>query len=529
MLAEIFSPSVFIALLVAFYVIAGATLVLTDYTLNDEGLLTYYWASWARQAFVPVFFFQRVRPVLAALYMPFSAGGVHVTLIAHVMTAALAIPMIAAVARALGHRSANLPALVMTLSPLYFYGGAAGLSNTDGVVGISLVLYLLCARRRPFLAGVIGGVMPWVRPELALFSAALAVHGLLDRRDRGLVVGLASFPVFYAITGAVYHHDPIWLFHFQPKLPADPSNPDMWTGQVIGPQYFLEPLLAVTPIAPVIVAIRWTRLQPIERTLILYFAVVALVLNVLPVFHVGNFGTAPRLSLALLPVLALLVGRAADLWWDNERPAFAILASMAFVTWWLATRQQSETATALLLVGNLLLIAAMGLRAGTAAVGFAVLTVAAGPLLPIRLDVARDATASYLGPMVDSLRAHRDLLSGPVLTNSQLLSAFAEHRLAGTDVRFVIPGEMTRDLVLLSNPGNGQREHIQRLSETDLYGRTVWGPITPDDVPVGALMALCADPRLPLLLPEQAWRGRLEIIEATPQFQIARVLPARSR
>ena len=112
-----------------------------------------------------------------------------------------------------------------------------------------------------------------------------------------------------------------------------------------------------------------------------------------------------------------------------------------------------------------------------------------------------------------------------MLTNSQLLSAFAERRLAGADVRFVIPTEMSSDLLLLSNPANGQRERIRRLSETDLYGRSVWGPITPDDVPLGALIALHVDARLPLLLPEEAWRGRLEIIEATPQFQIARVLP----
>jgi hypothetical protein len=521
------SASAFIPLLVAFYVIAGLTLVLTDYTLNDEGVLTYYWGAWARQAFIPVFFFQRVRPVLAALYLPVSAGGLHVTLMAHVATAALAIPMIAAVARALGQRSANLPALVMALSPLYFYGGAAGLSNTDGVVGISLVLYLLCVSHRPLLAGVIAGVLPWVRNELALFSAVLAVHGLLVRRDRALVVGLGSFPLVYAVTGAVYHHDPIWFFHFQPKTPADPTY-TLWAGQLIGLQYLLEPLLAVTPIVPVIMAIRLRRLQPIEWTLILYSATAALALNVLPVFHIGNFGTMPRLSMALLPVLALLVGRAAELWWDDERPALTTLALMMALTLWLATRQKSGNATAVLMLGNLMLITTMGLRAGPAAVGLAVAIVAAGPLLPIRLEVSRRETASYLDPMVDWLRAHRDLLSGPVLTNSQLLSAYAERRLAGTDVRFVIPVEMSRDLVLLSNPANGQRERIRRLSETDLYGRTVWGPITPDDVPFGALMALQVDARLPLLLPEEAWRGRLEIIEATPQFEIARVLPART-
>src|SRR5262249_45342129 len=157
----------------------------------------------------------------------------------------------------------------------------------------------------------------------------------------------------------------------------------MWSGQLIGPQYFLAPLFGVTPIVPVIMAIRWTRLQPIERTLVLYSATAALVLNILPVFHVGNFGTMPRLSMVVLPALALLVGRAAESWWDDGRPAPTAPALMMALAVWLATRQQNATATALLLVGNLMLIAAMGFRAHTAAMGLAVAIVAAGPLLPI--------------------------------------------------------------------------------------------------------------------------------------------------
>src|SRR5207248_3168175 len=124
---------------------------------------------------------------LCALYLPRSAAGVHWTLVAHVVVAALSLPMLAAIARALGYRLPNLPALAIALSPLYFYGGPAGLSNTDGAVGICLTLYLLCARRRPVVAGVEAGLLPWVRSELAIFSAVLALHGLLVRRDRALL------------------------------------------------------------------------------------------------------------------------------------------------------------------------------------------------------------------------------------------------------------------------------------------------------------------------------------------------------
>ncbi|MFI5365361.1 MAG: hypothetical protein ACHQ4J_07030 [Candidatus Binatia bacterium] len=514
-----------IPIFVAIYVAAGVMFVLTDYTLNDEGLLTYYWGSWARQAFVPVFFFQRIRPVMAALYLPASAGGVHVTLIAHVVVAALSLPMLAAVARALGHRLPNLPALAVALSPLYFYGGPAGFSNTDGVVGICLALYLLCARRRPLLAGVVSGLLPWVRSELTIFSAAFALHGFLVRRDRSLLVGIGIFPLLYTIAGAFYHHDPIWILHFLPKTPADPLY-TMWNGQLIGAQYFLEPLLAVSPIVPVIVALRLARLQPIERTLLLYSAVAAVALNVLPIFHIGNFGTSPRYSMALLPALAVLAGRAFEPWWSGERPTLVTLVAMALFAGWLATRQQDGTAVALLLIANLIFIAAVGLQLGTPTAALAVALMVAGPLLPIRLDVGRTITAQYLDPMVDWLRAHGDRISGPVLTNSQLLAPFVEGRLARVDVRFVVPIEMSREIALLTNPANGQRDRIRRLCETDLYGRTLFAPITPEDVPPNALLALRVEPRLSILLPEAVWGPRLQVLEETPQYRIARMRPA---
>jgi hypothetical protein len=234
----------------------------------------------------------------------------------------------------------------------------------------------------------------------------------------------------------------------------------------------------------------------------------------------------PRVSLVLLPGFALFVGRTAEWWWNDERPPVAALAAMAVLTLWLATRQQTRVAASILLIGNGLLVGATGLRAGTAAAALAVALLAAAPLLPIRLEVGRSVTAQYLDPMVDWLRAHRQLISGPVLTNSQLLSAYAERRLSGVDVRFVVPIEMSRDLTLLSNPANEQQARIRDLCTTDLYGRTLSAPITPDDVPAGSLLALRVESRLPLLLPEAVWGGRLDVLEDTPQFRIARVVPA---
>src|SRR5205814_9903068 len=61
---------------------------------------------------------------------------------------------------------------LLLVSPVLLYGSAAGLSNVDGVLGISLFLYLLLARRSEWAAGVVLGCLPWVRHELAVFSVA---------------------------------------------------------------------------------------------------------------------------------------------------------------------------------------------------------------------------------------------------------------------------------------------------------------------------------------------------------------------
>jgi hypothetical protein len=508
--------------LVAFYILAGIVLALADYTINDEGLLTHYGARWAGREFVPVFFFQRIRPILCALYLPASAGGVHVTLIAHVLVASLSLPLLAASSRALGHRLPNLPALAVALSPLYFYGGPAGLSNADGVVGICLVVYLLCARRRPFLAGLVVGVLPWIRIELTLFSAAVALHGLFVRRDRVLLAGMPVFPLLYVTAGAFYHHDPLWVLHFPPAAPTDPSAP-MWATQRVGARFFLEPLLALTPVAPLILALRPARLQAVERTMLFYFVVAAVLMNVLPTYRLANFGTAPRYSMAFLPSLALLAGRALDRLWEGERLAPAALVAMSVFALWLATRQIDVIAVAILLIAYALIIAAAGLRREPTAAALAVALIAVGPLLPLRLDVGCPV---YLQPMFEWLRAHRDRLSGPVLTNSQLLAPYVESRLPQLDVRFVAWSDITGDLLQLSNPANGQRDRIRRLCETDLYGRTLFAPISPDDIPPGTLMALRDDLRLPMLLPDAIWGSRLEVLETGPEYRIVRVVAA---
>ena len=525
LIGALLSEPAVIPLVVAAYIAVGSVIVITDYALNDEGLLTHYWASWARQEFIPVFFFQRIRPVLAALYLPATAFGVHATLIVHVLVASLSIPLIAATARALGHRLPNLSSLAVALSPLYFYGGPAGFSNVDAVVAMCLVLYLLSARRWPWLAGVVAGMLPWVRPELVIFSAAIALYGVLSEGDRGLLAGMPVFPLIYVPAGALYHHDLLWIVHFPPSMPLEPGYL-MWEGQLEGARYVLEPLLAVTPLAPAIIAVRPLRLPPIEWTLLVYTVAAAILISVLPLLRVVNFGTAPRYSMLVLPGLALLAGRVLGSWWAGERPALpALVAVLAFAVW-LATRQQDSSAVAVIVLAYVTLVAAILLRSRTTATAVAVVLMAAAIVLPIRRDVGRSTTAPYLDPMAEWLSAHSDQISGPVITNSQLLAPFLQSRLPGLDVRFIAWNDIVRDLVGLSNPANGQRDVIRHLCDIDLYGRMQFGPIGPEDVPPNAVLALRAqDIRLPRLLPEAVWRSRLEILEETPRIRIARLLP----
>ena len=47
--------------------------------------------------------------------------------------------------------------LVLALSPAFFLAGPSGISNTDGISGGVLVIYLLVVRRSSFSAGVVLG------------------------------------------------------------------------------------------------------------------------------------------------------------------------------------------------------------------------------------------------------------------------------------------------------------------------------------------------------------------------------------
>jgi hypothetical protein len=126
------------------------------------------------------------------------------------------------------------------------------------------------------------------------------------------------------------------------------------------------------------------------------------------------------------------------------------------------------------------------------------------------------------------LKAHPQEAAAPIYTNAQLLAPFLEQHLPGTDVHHMAAPDIARELVL-TNEANGQRERLLQLTRTNLYGKTLWPPFAPDDLPANAILALRNDVRLPLILPPDVWGPRLEPLVQTPDYQIARLRPTAPR
>ncbi len=515
-----------VALITAAYVLAGIAMLYSDFALNNEGLIIHYTGIWAWMDFPAVFFVQKAKPVLSLLYALPSSGGVLWTMGAHLLLSAMALPLIADFARRLDYRLPNFAALVLGFSPIFFIGGAAGIANNDAIAGTALVLFLL-ARGHSLSAGVVLGCLPWIRSELALLVPILWLHAIWIEPNRRFALGATLFPLVYALTGAFYHRDILWLLHYPPSSPFNPDNP-MWQGLPIGPQYFLGLVAAVTPVAGLVACLPFARLRPLERTLLFYAAVTMLLLEILPVFRIGNFGGSPRYVSQILPVLALLTARSLEVWYEGDRPRAWAAALAIAATAWSVTRVPELAYAAPIVVLVACTVTLAWLRRGHAAILAATLLALAGPLLVPGTQISRQDTAAYLDPMEEWLRANGDAIEGPVYTNSQMIEAFAELRdLPLSDVRFLIAFDHQEGIDNLTNPHNGQREAILRLMEQRFYGHGVIADsLQPDDLAPGTLFLLRVDRRLDITLPPSIWGDRLEVLFERDAARVARLLPA---
>ena len=514
-------------LLTAAYVAVNLILLERAAVVNDEGLLVHYTATWVRLDLPAVFFLQKAKPVLSVLYALPAAAGVWWTMLAHVCVSALALPFLGEFAHSYGYRLPNVPALVVAASPVFLLGGAAGIANNDAIVGTALVLFLL-GGGHAFAAGLVLGCLPWVRSEMLPLLIVLWLHAVLIEPNRRLAIGAMLFPIAYEILGAVYHRDLLWMVHYPPSSPYNPNNP-MWSTIPVGPQYFLGYVMTITPVAGLVACVPLGRLRPLERTLLVYLVLMAVLLDVLPIFKIGNFGGSPRYLSQLLPVAGLFAARALEVVWDGKRLPIAAALAALVVTAWSATRITGQVELLPLLLAFAIVVALAVLRLGRAATMAAVCFILAGPLLVPGTQLLRTYMAPYLDPMAAWLRAHPDAAPGPIYTNSQTLEAFTQLRadLPPVDVRFLIGFDHLEGTLELSDPHNGQREAIRRLTAQSFYGRgLIARELRPDDVPPGTYFLLRLDRRLDITLPPETWRDRLEILEETGGARIARLRPA---
>jgi len=515
-------------LVAAAFFIHGLHAVQNDRYLNDEGLLTWFFAAMTLDDPVAVLFFQKSRPVLSALYAPVTVLGLQPFLIAHVIVATLAIPLTASLARGAGQRWPNLAAILLALSPLMLGAAPAGVSNADVVTGALLSLWLLERARRPLWAGAVLGALLLVRAEIGVLVVVLGAGALRSPAARRLLAGVAVVPLAYALAGIAYHQAPLWVLHFPPSLPSvNPGVPTAVTAQYGGTiDGLVSSLVLVTPAVALAALVPRDRLSSVERTAGAFVLLFVLLVRGLPLFGLFNFDDAPRYLVPTVPFVALLVGRLAGRWHDlPDRGALAPVWLGALLVAGHFT--EAATGSALLLwcvVGwaAVLVIARAG-RAHLATGALVVGCVAGAFLLAPKTRLLRSADAVDLGHVAHVLVDHRAETSDVVVTNVPVLATWLERReTIDYHVRYLVQADQLHEIRSLTNGEVGQTERILDLLDDHFYGR----PLLPDDLDAEALpdrtaFVLREDERLEAVLPPEAWEPRLRDLDVGRSHRVA--------
>lgn len=517
-------------LLAAGFAALGIVAIVGDTHLHDEGLLAHAFARWVAIDPVHAFFLQKVRPPIAALYAPFALLGLRAYLVAHVVVAALGIVALASLARALGQSRPWLVALVLAGSPLYLGAAAAGVSNSDGVALAAIAGWLWLGARRPLAAGVVLGMLPWVRAELAPLVLATIIVALAQR-ERRLAIGVLVFPLLYGIAGAIVHGDPLWLLHWPPALPEPmPDNPYWRTHDgVVGAPDLVGSALALSPafvLAAVAPPARWRRLE-------LAWALVAAfelgLLLAMPRWRAFNFDLSPRYLLVVLPAIALAIGRAVDAWderdasWTRVGAEAVVLAGFAALAF--AGTRAGEHPDGLV-AAAIVATAIACVRAGWSVPGRALVVglLAIGPFaFADGARLARASEAPELDEIVARLHERADWRDKVVYTNAPLLPLVLARadapRVAA--VHYLVQADQIYELTRLSDPDNGQRDALlARLRDGFGSPALLPGDLKPQDA-AGALFVLVDDPRLSLVLPNDRWEPWLDTVYASERVRIA--------
>ena len=514
------------------FAIAGIADVAAARHLHDEGLLTFYFARMTADDPIAAFFLQKTRPPISALYAPIAAIGPLAFGIAHVLLAALAIPALCSVAKSCGQRWPAIAGLLLAASPLYFAAAAAGVSNSDGVAFACIACWLWLARDRGFAGGVLLGMLPWIRAELAPLSLALLVVAAL-RRERAPWFGALVFPLGYCIVGAFVHGDVLWMGHHPPALPEPmPGNPYWATHDGrIGAAELLASLLALGPLCILAPTLAPRRLHTAELAWIAFALFELGVLLALPRWRAFNFDLSPRYLLGVVPALALAGARAIEGLAAPAEPRrraweLAVLAGFAILSWRAVVEGAHAAGLTAVAIASTAVACA---RAGRARVGvaIAVLLACIGPFgFDDGARLRRDREAPELDEIVARMNEHPDWRTRPIYTNAPLLAAHLRRidpeRPAA--VHYIVQADQLHELVALANPEWGQRERLFATIREEFYGVPVLPDgLTPGKLPHDALLVLVDDPRLELVLPAARWDPWLELQVASLRVRIAEI------
>ena len=530
------------------FALAGLYAIQRGAALNSEGLSLAYASDAFRRAPLAFTFFLRLRPLSAALYAPFAAISRETFFAAHVVVAALSLPMLASIARTLGLRSANVPSILVATSLAFFYSANSGIPTSDGLAGVTLFAWLWIVRQRPLASGLVLGALPLARPELLLLAVIVAGWTLFDRPRRPLLLGLFAVPFVYVTAGALYHHDAIWFLHYAPHPPhgAWGRGGIDWAQEKANLTFMrlVDEVVACSPFFPLALIGAFRSKPGPMRALATFTVALFVVLNVLPQIQLFT-GSGGRYFVVVMPFAALFA-------------AFLIEDALAG-----APRARLALVAALLVAGaaaaalrrDIETVSALTLAVGLCAIGIPALFAPKGPVpaeprayghaqiatLALLLGVA--AASPFMLAPLDRASRERALVKGAVdwlvaeglpredrivYTNSQLLEPALEHARGRPvpEVHFFFQDDITRTLTTLTNPNNGQQSAVlaalRSVNGTTLYG----DDLHLDDVPAGSLFVLREDRRLWATIPEATWRPRLRQVHGEGSLAIYSFIPA---
>jgi hypothetical protein len=466
--------------------------VVISFTLpgaDDEGYLTFIGASAMSRSPLACLFFQKFHPALSALYLIPALFGWQSFRTIHALVAAGGVFFVGDATRRLGG-TGWVAALMLALSPAYVLSAASGQSNTDGVTLFAFA-FALAARGGPsaLAACAVAGAAPWARYEFAVplgvLVLALVFAPELEPRERARRLLAASAPpLTYLGCGALYHHDPLWFVHFTPNITAPiAGNPSyhFLEANVASLATLLGQITLATVGWPFLFFVRPRALPHLGRALLIGLAAVAVLLIVLPLFHMFFEGLGVRYMLAYAPLVAPLVGLShpSAPRWRREAVLVALtlpLAALPFVS------------------TNVL--ARLGAR-----------------------------TRPFVTPVAAMLEEREGL--GTVYTDSKEL-ALLLRRSGHVRSRFIPSHDILTELSLLADHDNGQYDAVMGALDADLYGPVAWpcalGPFERDDV-----FVLTHDRRFEALFPPAYWERYTEVVETHDQVTIRRPRDPSSR